>query len=398
MNFETLLSQNSRNLQPSVIRGILKLVQQGDVISFAGGTPDAALFDRDLIARLSDKVVKEQGTLALQYGETIGWKPLREQVVAYLSSKGIACSLENVVITAGSQQGLDLASHALINPGDGVVVEEPTFLAALLTFRKYGARFLSVPVGEEGLSPAALDEALARHAGPKPKFLYTIPTFQNPAGSTMPLAARQALLEVCKKHDLVVLEDDPYGELNYTQEVFPPLKSMDSDGRVIHLGSFSKIGMPGMRLGWACADAALVARMVMAKETIDVSAAVLTQAIAAEFFKGGHMEKQVATYRRVYAQRRDVMLEEVQRHFPNNTLVNKPKGGFFLWVKAPGVNTFDLFPKAVERKVAYVVGGPFFAAEGKGLDCMRLAFCAAPDEKIREGIKNLGALLKEAQA
>jgi 2-aminoadipate transaminase len=397
MNIQQLLSQNAKNLKPSVVRALLGLVQQGDIISFAGGMPDPEIFPKELFAQLSDKVIREQGQLVLQYGMTIGWQPLREQIVAQMAEKGITCSLENVIITAGSQQGLDLAARALLDPGDLVVVEEPTFLAALLTFRNYGARFLCLPAREDGLDPEELDALLTSHKGPRPKFLYTVPSFQNPAGSTMPNDARRRLVEVCRKHDLVILEDDPYGELNYSAGPLSKLKNFDSDGRVVYLGSFSKIGSPGMRLGWAVADPALVAKMTMAKETVDVSASVLAQAIAAEFFKGGHMPGQVRRYVEVYSKRRDVMMEVVQKEFPKGTKVNRPKGGFFLWPQLPeAIDAVALFPKAVEAKVAYVIGPPFFATEGKGKNCLRMAFCSVPEDKIRQGVAVLGQVFNQA--
>jgi 2-aminoadipate transaminase len=397
MNIEQLLSQNAKNLKPSVIRGLLGLVQQGDIISFAGGMPDPEVFPRELFAELAEKVIREQGKLALQYGLTIGWQPLREQIVAQMAAKGVACGLESVLITAGSQQGLDLAARALLDPGDLVVVEEPTFLAALLTFRNYGARFLCVPARADGLDPEELDALLKGRKGPKPKFLYTVPSFQNPAGSTMPNAARKRLVEVCRAHDLLILEDDPYGELNYSAGPLSTLKSFDTDGRVIYLGSFSKIGSPGMRLGWAVADPALIGKMTMAKETVDVSASVLPQAIAAEFFKGGHMPGQARRYVEVYSKRLDVMMEAIGREFPQGTLLSRPKGGFFLWPQLPGgLDTVALFPKAVEAKVAYVIGTPFFAEEGKGLNCLRMAFCSVPEGKIREGVARLGLVFREA--
>jgi len=278
-------------------------------------------------------------------------------------------------------------------------VEEPTFLAALLTFRNYGARFLSVPVRADGLDPDELDALLKGHQGPKPKFLYTVPSFQNPAGSTMPNAARQRLVEVCRRHDLMILEDDPYSELNYSAGPLSTLKSFDTGGRVVYLGSFSKIGSPGMRLGWAVADPALIGKMTMAKETVDVSASVLPQAIAAEFFKGGHMPAQARRYVEVYSKRLDVMMEAIALEFPQGTLLSKPKGGFFLWPQLPGsLDTVALFPKAVEAKVAYVIGTPFFAEEGKGLNCLRMAFCSVPEPKIREGVARLGKVFREALA
>ncbi len=222
MDYSRFFSQNSNQMKPSVIRALLKLVQQSDIISFAGGTPDAELFPRDLLSDIASKVIRDQGKLALQYGETIGWKPLREQIALYLSSQGIHCTMDNILITTGSQQGLYLSGLTLMNPGDTVVVEEPAYLGGLLCFRNFSANFLPLPIGEQGLDPAGVDRALSA-ASPKPKILYINPTFQNPAGSTLPEEARAQLVEVARRHDLLIIEDNPYGELNFTGK---PIKSL----------------------------------------------------------------------------------------------------------------------------------------------------------------------------
>ncbi|HVM32966.1 MAG TPA: PLP-dependent aminotransferase family protein [bacterium] len=396
MDYQSLFSNSSNRMKPSIIRALLKLVQNSQVISFAGGTPDADLFPKDLLAELATRVIKEQGKLSLQYGETPGWMPLREQVAAYLKAQGIDCTAENILITTGSQQGLFLTGLTLLNPGEGVMVESPSYLGGLLSFRNFQAEFLPVACGEQGLDPQEVDEALSR-AARKPKLLYTIPTFQNPAGSTLPNEQRARLMEVARKHHVIVVEDNPYGELNFTGQTIKPLKSFDTDGRVIYLGSFSKIASPGMRLGWVCADPELIARMAMAKETTDVCTDVLSQAIAAEFFKGGHLREHLDKLIRTYQSRRDVMLSAIDRHFPKAVRYNRPLGGFFIWASLPeGMNTVELFEKAVAAGVAYVVGTAFYPGENQGLNTLRMAFCAVGEEKIQEGIKRLGGVFEEA--
>ena len=396
MDYSRFYSQSSNRAKPSVIRALLKLVQQSDIISFAGGTPDAELFPKDLLAEIASKIIREQGKLALQYGETIGFKPLREQVALYLAAQGIDCTVDNILITTGSQQGLYLSGLTLMNPGETVIVEEPSYLGGLLCFRNFQAEFLPIHIGEDGLDPAEVDRVLTS-ASPKPKILYTIPTFQNPAGSTMPEAQRAQLLEIARKHDILIVEDNPYGELNFTGKPIKSLKSFDKDGRVIYLGSFSKIASPGMRLGWVCADPDLIARMTMAKETVDVCTDVLSQAIAAEFFKGGYLKDQLEKIIHTYQGRRDTMLSEIQTHFPKEIRCNHPLGGFFVWGELPKVlNTVTLFEKAVAAKVAYVVGTAFYTKENQGLNTLRLTYCAVSEDKIREGIARLGGVFQNA--
>jgi len=396
MDHSKLFSDNANRMKPSIIRALLKLVQQADIISFAGGTPDADLFPLELLADIASRVIREQGKLSLQYGETVGWKPLREQVAQYLSAQGINCTYENILITTGSQQGVYLTGLTLLNPGDGVVVEEPSYLGGLLSFQNFQAQFLPVPCGEQGIDPTEVDRLVSR-ASSKPKLIYTIPTFQNPAGSTLPEAKRAQLLEVARKHDLIILEDNPYGELNFTGKTIKPIKSFDSEGRVIYLGSFSKIASPGMRLGWVCADPALIARMTMAKETADVCTDVLSQSIAAEFFKGGHLKEHLGRLIGTYQGRRDAMLASIEKHFPKSIHYNRPLGGFFVWAELPKeLNAVTLFEKAVAAKVAYVVGTAFYTKEGQGLNTLRMTYCTASEEKIEEGVKRLGGVFQEA--
>jgi 2-aminoadipate transaminase len=396
MDFSNSFSQASNRMKPSIIRALLKLVQQSDIISFAGGAPDAELFPRDLLAELASRVIREQGKLSLQYGETIGWRPLREAVADTLSAQGLACAPDHILITTGSQQGLYLSGLTLLDPGDGVVVEEPSYLGGLLSFENFSVEFLPVACGPHGLNAGEVDQRIAQ-APRKPKLIYTIPTFQNPGGSTMPEAERAKLVEVAHRHGLLVIEDNPYGELNFTGKAIKPLKSFDTDGRVIYLGSFSKIASPGMRLGWVCADPALVARMATAKETVDVCTDVLSQSIAAEFLKGGHLHTHLQKLIGTYQKRRDAMLAAIQEYFPKEAWTNKPLGGFFIWACLPeGTNTVELFEKAVAAKVAYVVGTAFYTGKNRGLNTLRLTYCAVDESKIKEGIKRLGSVFQEA--
>jgi 2-aminoadipate transaminase len=397
MNYSSYFSKTSNQMKPSIIRALLKLVQQSDIISFAGGTPDAQLFPKELLADLASQVIRNQGPLALQYGETIGWKPLREAIAQYLNNQGINCTLENILITTGSQQGLFLASTILLDPGDTVMVEEPSYLGGLLCLKNFFAKLLPIACTETGIRPDELNAQLTSPTTDKPKLLYTIPTFQNPGGSTLPENYRIKLLEVARRHDFLIIEDNPYGELNFTNKSIRSIKSFDTDGRVVYLGSFSKIGAPGMRLGWVCADPTLIARMTMAKETTDVCTDVLSQAIAANFFAQGYLPAHIQTLIQTYQKRRDAMIAAIQNYFPKDIWYNRPLGGFFIWAGLPkGFNTIELFQQALAAKVAYVVGSAFYIHDQQGLNTLRLTFCAVDEAKITEGIRRLGQVFHSA--
>lgn len=400
MNFERHYSRMARDMKPSVIRSLLKLVSRSEIISFAGGTPDAALFPLELFAELSRKVVLEQGRMALQYGETQGWTALREQVAAYLSTKGIPANPDNIIITGGSQQAIDLLGRVLLDPGDLVAMEDPGYLGALFTFRNYGAGIVPLPLDADGVIPAALAASLAGSASASsassarpPKFLYLTPTFQNPSGRLLSSDRRREIAALAAAKDLLVVEDDPYGEIDFNGNAGKPLASLDKTGNVVYLGSFSKIGVPGLRLGWAHGPKELIARMVMAKETADVSAGVFSQALAAEFLKGGHLQPHLALLRSTYKSRALAMAGAL-RASGAPLKFDDPKGGFFIWAGlTQGLGGQALFEKAVAAGVAYVPGTAFYAEPSHGEKTLRLTFCAVNEEKIAEGVRRLAGVL-----
>jgi 2-aminoadipate transaminase len=396
MNYDAISSRLCTEMKPSIIRSLLKLVQSPDIISFAGGTPDAALFPLEDFADLARKVILEQGSLSLQYGLTQGWVPLREQIAQYLGGKGLRLDADQVLITNGSQQGLDLLGRVLLDEGDLVGVESPAYLGALSAFRNFRARLLPLPMDADGLLPEALEECIAR--GDKPKLIYLTPSFQNPSGRLLSEARRKRVAEIAAQHGIVVAEDDPYGEINFGQP-FSLIKSHDLDGNVVFFGSFSKIGSPGMRLGWAAGERALISKMVLAKESADVCTNVLSQAIAAEFFKAGlltpHLGRLISTYR----SRAATMVRELRRELGGELEFEEPKGGFFLWARLKGLKGGeDLFRKSVAAGVAFVPGGAFFVDEADGAQSMRLTFCAVDEAKIALGVQRLAGVIRGAAA
>jgi 2-aminoadipate transaminase len=400
MDFESLYSSTARRLQPSIIRALLKLVQDPAVISLAGGTPDSNLFDLDRYAQLAEQAARGQGRLSLQYGETAGWKPLREQVAAYMAGRGVTVSPDQVLITTGSQQGIDLLGRIFLDEGDCVALEEPAYLGAISLFKGMGATMLPLPLGDaEGLDPVAVDAALGAWNGPKPKLLYLTPTYQNPSGACLGPARRQALTELAARHGFLVVEDDPYAEISFDGPPPKPLLGYDQGGHTIFLGSFSKMSVPGLRVGFAVGPLALIQKLTVAKESADVCSSVLAQAVAAEFLGGGHLQATLPKLRSAYHARRDVLFEALRQELPIGSSMNRPAGGFFIWAQLPdGFDTLASFQAAIDAKVAYVPGSVFYTRQGQGLNTVRFSFCAVEEAKLREGAKRLGQVLRRAMA
>lgn len=399
MNFETLYSPAARRLQPSIIRALLSFVQDPEVISLAGGTPDSNLFDLERYAQIAGRVAREKGRSCLQYGETQGAVGLREQVSAYLHRRGVEIGPQQVLITNGSQQGIDLLCRLFLGPGDALAMEEPGYLGAINGFRNLGARILPLPLNDdEGLDPAAVGEALRVWRGPAPKLLYITPTFQNPTGSCMGPARRAAMAELAARHSLLLVEDDPYGEISFDGPPPRPITSWDREGHCLFLGSFSKMSAPGLRLGWAAGPADVIKMMTLAKESTDICTSVLGQAVGEEFLGAGHLQATLPTLVNAYRSRRDVLHAALLRHLPEGSRLTRAKGGFFLWAELPGgLDTLKLFDTAIAAKVAYVPGAPFYPTPGAGLNSMRLSFCAMEESKLEEGARRLGDVLRRAQ-
>lgn len=377
----------------SAVREILKLTQQPDMISFGGGLPSADSFPMEDLKSILHELTDNLTPGLLQYGETEGYMPLREEVVKLMATKGVHVPVDDVLITSGSQQGLDLVAKSFINPGDKVVVESPTYLAALQTFRMYGAEFIEAPVDADGVIAEELDKILSNEPGVK--LIYMIPSFQNPSGRSISTERRKAIMEVVQKYDVILIEDAPYEDLKYTDEVYPSMKSMDTTGQVLYFGSFSKVITPGFRLGYSVAAEPILSRMIIGKQSCDLNCSVFTQAILAEYLKRGLLPEHLEKINAEYKAKRDLMLATLEETMPEGVTWTHPEGGLFLWLELPmHMSTNDMFLSAVEKKVAYVAGDSFYAA-GEPHNAMRINFSNATPENIVKGIKILAEVIKE---
>ena len=381
-------SKRAEQLQSSVIREILKVTVRPEVISFAGGLPSPATFPVEHMRAAFDTVLSNQGKVALQYGPTDGYGPLREWIAASLSVNGAKISAEQVLMVSGSQQGLDLLAKVLIDEGSKVLVETPSYLGALQAFSVYQPRFESVPTDENGLLPEQV-AGVAQGA----RLLYALPNFQNPTGRTLPVERRTALVETCARLGLPLIEDDPYGALSYRGEPLPKMIAMNPDG-VIYMGSFSKVLTPGIRLGYVVAPLPLVRKLEQAKQAADLHTAQLTQMVVYEAIKDGFLDKHIPTIRKLYSDQCDAMLAALKEHFPASVTWTTPEGGMFIWVTLPKhIDTMKLLDEAIAQNVAFVPGAPFYANEAEH-NTLRLSFVTVPPEKIREGVARLGKLIK----
>ncbi|MEB0010267.1 PLP-dependent aminotransferase family protein [Glaciimonas sp. Gout2] len=380
-------SERAQKLQGSAIREILKITMRPEVISFAGGLPSPLTFPVEQMKVAFDKVLTQQGKVALQYGPTDGYGPLREWVANSLSINGSTISMDQVLMVSGSQQGLDLLGKVLIDEGSKVLVETPSYLGALQAFSLYGPDFVSVPTDEGGLIPE-----LVTTLGKDARLLYSLPNFQNPTGRTMSLERRQALVEICSRLNLPLIEDDPYGALSYRREPLPKMLNMNPDG-VIYMGSFSKVLTPGIRLGYVVAPRELVDKMEQAKQATDLHTAQLTQMVVYEAIKDGFLGTHIPTIRQLYSDQCDAMLAALETYFPSSATWTKPEGGMFIWVTLPKhIDTMKLLDEAIKEHVAFVPGAPFFANTPES-NTLRLSFVTVPPAKIREGIEKLGKLI-----
>ena len=385
------LAARVRAVRSSVIRDLLALTERPGVISFAGGLPAPELFDVEGARASFAAVLDEAGPRSLQYSPTEGNRTLREAVAARYTERGLPTAAADVVITTGSQQGLHLLATALVDPGDVVLVESPSYLAALQCFALAGARLVAVPSGEDGIDV----DALAALAGAlAPKLLYTVPTFQNPTGRTLDLDNRRAVVAVAERHGFRVLEDDPYAELRYSGEPVMPLAALTEPGRVVSTGSFSKILAPGLRLGWVRADPDLRAGVVVAKQAADLHTSTVDQAAAVHYLAAGRLDAAVDRTRQEYRRRRDALLAGLPDALPAGSRWTTPDGGMFVWATLPeGWDTTALLPRALEHDVAFVPGAPFFPADPRP-STMRLSFTTYGPDAIAEGTRRLAAALE----
>ena len=388
---ERFLSRDARNFRPSAIRAFAKLINDPSIISFAGGVPSPETFPAERIAEIAARVIVEKRSVALQYGPTRGLPRLCDFVAAVCRARGIDCAPDDVLMTTGSQQALDLIAHTLLDPGDVVLVELPTYIGGTSSFHARSAELVGVAQDDDGIVPESLAEVAART---KPKLLYTIPNFQNPSGRLMTQQRRAAVLRIAAEHDFLVIEDDPYGELLYVREADTlAMKSRDDDGRVIYLGSFSKVLAPGLRCGWIVAAPELLSKLEIAKQAADLCSGMLDQSIVDEFTAAGELPGQIEKVRAFYRQKRATMLEALEEHFHEHATWTPADGGLFTFVTLrEDIDTAALVPEAISAGVAYVPGAPFFV-DGSGQNTMRLTFAKENDERIREGIKRLAGVM-----
>ena len=397
-DFSRLLAERTASMKASEIRELLKYASVPGVISFAGGLPNPESFPVEGLKEITDKILTEKGTKALQYGTTEGIPELREAIAKRMSElKGFDAKMENITIMSGSQQALDLLGKLYMEPGKVAVVEGPTYLAALGAFRPYGGEIVGVKMDEDGLDTNLLEETMKKlkAEGKVVPFIYTIPTFQNPSGVTMSEERRKHLLEIAADHDVIVIEDDPYGELRYAGKELPNLKALDKDGRVVYFGTVSKILAPGLRTGWIIGDEEIIGKFVIAKQAADLCTNTLSQHIIAEAFSSGMVDAHIPEIRKLYSRKRNLMLDMLEDNMPEGVTWTKPEGGMFLWVWVPeGIDTKEMFPKALEKKVAYVIGEAFYP-DRSVKNAMRLNFTYSSDEEIKDGVKRLADTIRD---
>ena len=392
----------THSMSSSTIRELLKLTQQADIISFAGGLPAPELFPIEEVKEACDIVLSETGSQALQYSTTEGYPPLRELLVRHMARYGIKVDIDNIVITTGSQEALDLIGKLLINPGDRVLTENPTYLGAIQAFNAYQAQYVTVPIDDDGLQVSRLEAAL--RVGPK--FMYILPNFQNPGGVTLSSTRRYDLIALAEQYGIPIIEDDPYGQLRYEGDHIKPLVVLDSEylecakngggytGNVIYTSTFSKTLAPGLRLGWIVAPKDVVSKLVMMKQGTNLHSSTFDQMVAYQVARGGFLEQHIKNIRVVYHRRRDVMLNALQKYMPAGVKWTKPLGGLFLWVTLPeSIAAVDLLQDAIKEKVAFVPGDSFHP-NGGGKNTMRLNFSNANDEMIEEGIRRMSIAVK----
>lgn len=398
IDYQARFARLTRVAERSLIRELLKVSRQRDVISFAGGFPDPSTFPVAEIAEVTQEVLRTSAALALQYGPTEGDPALRDQLVAWMAKDGLRVGREQVLVTTSSQQALDLVGKVFLDPGDVVVVELPSYLGGLQAFRAYGADLVGVPQDEEGIDADRLAETLRhlRGAGRRIKLLYAVPDFQNPSGVTWSRSRRERLLALAREVDALVVEDNPYREMRFAGAAPPPIAALDDEGRTLYLSTFSKTLAPGLRIGWIAGPEAVVAQCVTVKQAMDLCSPSLTQAIAAGLLRRGDLLRRLPATVALYRRKRDVMLDALAREMPPGVSWTRPEGGLFLWVRLPDeLDAGALLPAAVEAGVMYVPGQAFFA-DGSGRNTLRLNFSYPSEDEIRTGIARLGALVRQA--
>jgi 2-aminoadipate transaminase len=395
-NIDSLYSNRAGKMRKSEIRELLKVTQDPEIISFAGGLPNPKSFPIEDLKSVIKSVLETKGKTALQYGTTQGLDELREAVAERSRKDGIEVpSNDNVIIMGGSQQALDTVGKIFLNPGDIALVGLPTYLGGINAFRSYEANLIGIPLDKDGMIIDALEERIKelKKDNFTLKFIYSVPTFQNPAGVVMSESRRKQLIDVAHEHDLIIVEDDPYGKLRYDIPPIKPLKAFDDEGRVIYMSTFSKILSPGFRLAWTIASEELTRKMIICKQALDLCTNTFTQFIANEFIKSGSLDLHILKICDIYKPKRDLMMTAMKKYFPDGYICNRPLGGMFAWVTLPeGIDTEILFLDALKEKVAYV-HGKAFCVDGSGGRSMRLNFSYSTNDQLEEGMERLGSVI-----
>ena len=388
----------ARNTRPSPVRELLKVIKQPGMISFAGGMPAPEVFPIEQFAEGAEKLVSE-GTSLLQYGTTEGYDPLRSFLAKWTAPRlGREVELDEILLTTGSQQVLDLFAWAMIDPGDIVIVEDPSYMAALTTFYNHGAEFASVPVDGEGMVVSDLPALIERlrKEGKKPKFIYTIVNFQNPAGSTMTVDRRRELAAIAERYGLAIFEDDPYGYVRFDGNHLPSIFSFDKAGNTIYAGSFSKILSPGVRIGWVSGSKEIVRQMAIFKQAVDLCSSPITQVLTYEYCRKGYLDSHLPNIVQNYRRKRDAMEESFRKHLaPQGITWVKPEGGFFYWLNTGSIDSGELARKALEKKVAILPGAPFCVNPAAGVHAARVNYTYSQPDVIEEGVRRLAEAIQE---
>ena len=396
IDVESLLSKRASKLRKSEIRELLKVTQDPEIISFAGGLPNPKSFPIEDLDSIIDDVLKNQGSTALQYGTTQGVKDLRESIAERSKKDGIETSADNIVITSGSQQGLDAVGKLFLNPGDTAIVGLPSYLGGINAFRSYECNMEGIPLDKDGMITDLLEEKIKelKKEGNIPKFIYVVPTFQNPAGVILSQSRRKKLIDIANEYNIVIFEDDPYGKLVYDISHVKPIKAFDDIDCVIYMSTFSKILAPGFRLAWMIASPFLTRKILLCKQVLDLCTNTFTQFLAYEFIRRGSLDLHIMKICEMYKPKRDIMMESMKEYFPEDYICHKPKGGMFAWVTLQeGIDTETMFLDAIKEKVAYVHGKAFHV-DGGGGRSMRLNFSYSTNEQIEEGMRRLGNVIK----
>ncbi len=397
-DYTKYFSDLAKSIKASDVRELLKIVEQGGVISFAGGLPDPRTFPKKEISEIAVEVIEKYGDKALQYAPTRGVRFFIETVKEFSERHGVKVGPDDdVIVTTGSQQALYLVARTFLNPGDYIVTEEPTYLGMLSALQGLGVNFITVPIDEDGMRTDILEERLreAKSQGIKPKMIYTIPTSHNPGGTTLPMDRRKHLVELAEEYDLIVFEDDPYGFITFEERDVKPLKTLDESGRVIYTSTISKILAPGMRVGWVIAHRDVVAKIELVKQGVDLHTPSFTQYIAAEAMKKGIIDERIPFIKQLYREKRDAMIGALQDYMPEGVRWTRPIGGMFIWVWLPeDINSREMLTIAIRKGVAYVPGDAFYP-RGGGHNTMRLNFSYPSIDEIREGVKRIAESIKE---